>query len=417
MSGKNLVLKILEEKVGKAVVPGETVLANIDTIMVQDGTGPLVWGNLEDLGADELECKGVQFLDHGAPSQEKSISNYHMDLRKKAKENGVYLADVHEGMCHQRMAESFASPGYLVIGGDSHTCMLGALGAFGTGVGSTDLAAAWALGKTWLRVPETIKIEVSGNLQRGVYPKDLILHIMGLLGAAGATYKAIEFSGPMIREMETSGRLTLCNMVVEAGAKTGIIESDSETKRYLKEHGREGDYKKVSPDQDAVYESVLNLDCSDLQPQIASPHQVDNVVQIDEVTGTHVDQVIIGSCTNGRYEDLKIASEILKGEKVNRNTRLFVIPATQTVYLKALEGGVLEDLVESGAVILNPGCGPCAGYHMGVLGKGEVCISTTNRNFQGRMGDPRSFIYLGSPATAAASAIHGVITDPREILS
>lgn len=283
-------------------------------------------------------------------------------------------------------------------------------------MGSTDVAIAVALGKTWLRVPETIQINVKGELQRGVYPKDLILHIIGLIGADGATYKALEFGGNTIYKMSLSGRLTLCNMAVEAGAKTGLIASDEVTKSFLEAQGRGGKFREIRSDQDAVYEKIMDIQASEIQPTISLPHAVDNTATVDKVKGTKIDQVFIGTCTNGRIEDLQIAAEILQNKHRHRDTRLIISPASKDIYLKAMNEGVLEIFVRAGAIILPPSCGPCAGVHEGILGNGEKCLSTQNRNFLGRMGNTNGFIYLASPATAAATAVKGEITDPREVM-
>jgi 3-isopropylmalate/(R)-2-methylmalate dehydratase large subunit len=287
------------------------------------------------------------------------------------------------------------------------------LGAFATGMGSTDVAVGIALGKTWLRVPETFKIEVNGKLQPGIYPKDIILYLIGKIGADGATYKALEFCGDTIEKMPISDRLTLSNMAVEAGAKAGLIASDETTKKFLQMRGRGGKFKKIAPDKDAQYERVIEIDASKLVPMVAFPHTVDNVKPVHEAKGVKVDQVFVGSCTNGRLEDLKIASQIIKGKKKHPRVRMIIVPASKGVFLDALRAGYIKTLVEFGAAIMAPGCGPCVGVHEGILGDGEACIATMNRNFKGRMGNPEGFIYLASPATAAAAAIAGEIVDPR----
>jgi 3-isopropylmalate/(R)-2-methylmalate dehydratase large subunit len=284
-------------------------------------------------------------------------------------------------------------------------------------MGSTDVAVGIALGKTWLRVPETFKVEVNGRLQSGVYPKDIILHLIGTIGADGATYKALEFCGETIDKMSMSGRLTLSNMAVEAGAKAGLIASDETTKQFLKKQGRASKFRKIAPDKDAVYERVIQMDASELVPVVAFPHTVDNVKTIDEAKGIKINQVFVGTCTNGRLEDLKVATEIIRGKNKHPRVRMIIVPASKAVFLDALRAGYIKILVEFGAAIMAPGCGPCVGVHEGILGDGESCISTMNRNFKGRMGNPEGFIYLASPATAAAAAIAGEIVDPREFMT
>ena len=320
------------------------------------------------------------------------------------------------GVCHQRVAESFAKPGDLVIGADSHTCMAGALGAFATGMGSTDVAVGMASGKTWLRVPETFRIVVSGAFADGVEAKDLMLTLIGSLGADGATYKALEFGGPGIDALPMPGRFTLSNMAVEAGAKCGLMPSDQATRAYLAAQGREEDWRPLAADAGAACERVVELDAAAIVPTVARPHTVDNTAAAAELAGTRVDQVLIGTCTNGRLEDLRSAARILRGRRRAPGTRLIVTPASQATARAAAAEGLLDVFWDAGAVVTNPGCGACVGIHEGILADGEVCLSTANRNFHGRMGNPEAFIYLGSPATAAATAVAGEITDPRELL-
>ncbi|NWG29834.1 MAG: 3-isopropylmalate dehydratase large subunit, partial [Ignavibacteriaceae bacterium] len=320
------------------------------------------------------------------------------------------------GICHQVLPENgYVLPGMVVVGTDSHTTTHGALGAFSFGIGATEMASVWTLGTVLnVEVPATIKVEVHGDLQPNVSAKDLVLHLIGRLTAQGATFKVIEFHGDTIRRMPTSGRLVLCNMTVEAGATSGIVPPDGETDRYLRETaGVTGEYFPCLPDTDAGYDRVLEIDVSTLAPQIARPHAVDNVVSVESAEGVAVNQIVIGSCTNGRLDDLAAAARILRGRKVARGLRLLVFPASWRIYKESLEAGHLSALVEAGAVIMNPGCGCCLGVHQGALADGDVALSTTNRNFPGRMGNPRSEVYLCSPEVAAASAITGVITDPR----
>jgi len=350
------------------------------------------------------------------PSPTKELSNDHIFLRRFAQEQGAILSDIGQGVCHQIVAESWASPGDIIVGSDSHTVTAGALGSFATGMGSTDIAVAMALGKTWFRVPETIKVIVNGRLPRGAYAKDLILHLIGQIGADGASYKALEFSGEIIATLPMSGRLTMANMVVEAGAKVGLFPSDSVTQGYLKDQGRGERYIALSPDPDANYESTIEIDAAQLEPTVAKPHTVDNTALARELKGVPIDQVFIGTCTNGRLDDIRTAASLLQGKKRHPHTRLIVVPASQKVMLAAIAEGYITTLIESGATIAPPGCAACLGAHQGVLGDGENCLSTANRNFKGRMGNPEAFVYLASPATAAATAIRGEITDPREFL-
>jgi len=415
---KTIVEKILSEHSGLDAHAGDIVVADIDAALVQDGTGPLAVQQLQKLGMEKAANpeRTVLFIDHAAPSPRKELSNAHKILRDFAAKTGAILSEVDEGVCHQRMVEDFMNPGEVLIGADSHTCTAGALGAFATGMGSTDVAIGIASGKTWLRVPETIKVYVTGEFKNGVYPKDLMLHFIGMIGADGATYQALEFCGPTIDAMDISGRFTLANMAVEAGAKAGLFDSDETTRTYLEERGRGDKWRPISADPGATYERVVEIDVSDLEPTISCPHTVDNTREIAEVVGTKVDQVFIGTCTNGRIEDLRIAAKILAGKSRNPNTRLLVCPASKQVYLQAIEEGILAKLAAAGAAIVNPGCGACVGVHAGILGDGEVCLATQNRNFQGRMGNPEAFIYLSSPAVAAATALEGVVADPRKYL-
>lgn len=416
--GQTIAEKIISKHVGRNVQVGELVIAKVDVAAVQDGTGPLMVNEFKKLGKDKLANpeRSILFIDHAAPSPRKELSNTHTVLREFAKEYGAVLSEVGEGVCHQRLVETYVNPGEILVGADSHTCTSGALGAFATGMGSTDIAVAMALGKTWLKVPATFKVEVEGDFQKGVYAKDLILHLIGTIGADGATYKALEFSGSTIRNMSMSDRFTIANMAVEAGAKAGLFETDEKTLAYLKEKGREDKFVEIKADKDAVYERIIKINASELKPTISCPHTVDNTKTVDELKNVKVNQIFIGTCTNGRIEDLRVAAEILKGKKVNPDVRLLVAPASRTVFMQALKEGLIETFVESGASIVTSGCGPCVGVHAGILGDGEVCLATQNRNFQGRMGNTKGFIYLSSPAVAAYSAIKGYIADVREVL-
>jgi 3-isopropylmalate/(R)-2-methylmalate dehydratase large subunit len=416
----NIIEKILANASGKQEVsPEEIVEANIDVAMTHDLTGPLAIKSFREIGTKKVwnNQKVVVILDHLVPASSIISANLHKIVRNFVEEQNIKnFYDVGRGgVCHQVMPEQgHVRPGEVIVGSDSHTCTYGAFGAFATGIGSTELAAVFATGKLWFRVPEVIKIDVTGKFQKLVTAKDLTLNIVGKIGADGAIYKGLEFGGSTIRDMMVDGRMVLCNMTVEMGAKAGIIEPDQKTLNYVNAR-TDKLFKPVKSDPDATYEKVVDVDVSDLEPQIAVPHSVDNVKPVSEVEDTEVDQAFIGSCTNGRLEDLRSAAQILKGKKIVRSVRLVVIPASQEIYLNALNEGLIKTFMESGATIGNPNCGPCLGGHMGILAEGEACISTSNRNFIGRMGSTKSFVYLASPATVAASALTGKITDPRKI--
>ncbi len=416
--GKTLAEGILSEKAGIDLHAGDIAVAPIGLVFAQDGTAPLAIRQFQSCGFDRLAdpSRAIFFLDHNAPTPTRELSNDHRLIRDFARRTGAHLSDVGEGICHQVIAESFAGPGDIVIGADSHTVSAGALGAFATGMGSTDVAIALALGKTWFRVPASIKVAVSGRLREGVSAKDLVLHLIGSIGSDGATYMSLEFWGDGVDAMSISERLTIANMVVEAGAKVGLFPADDTTRRYLEKHGRGAQFRTLGADADASYDRLIEIDASHIEPMVAKPHAVDNCVPVAEARGTKVHQVFIGTCTNGRLDDLEVAAGILKGRKCHPETRLLVTPASREVLLDALKAGHIQTLIEAGAVILPPGCAGCVGVHQGILGDGEVCLSTANRNFRGRMGNPNSFIYLGSPETAAAAALRGEIADPREAM-
>ncbi len=415
--GQTLSEKIISAHCGRVVKSGELVIAEVDAALVQDGTGPLSVSELERAGFVQAAHpdRTVIFLDHASPSPRKELSNAHNILRDFSAKTGVIVSEIGDGVCHQRMIEDYIRPGDLLVGADSHTVTSGALGAFATGMGSTDVAFAIALGKVWLRVPESFGIELTGSFPAGVYAKDLMLSIIGRIGADGATYKVLDFVGPAAGELTMSERFTLSNMSVEAGAKAGIFAADEKTKAYLKEVGRPGDFSEIAPDPDAVYEKSFAFDLGKIEPTVSFPHTVDNTRPVGEAEGIKINQAFIGTCTNGRLDDLRIAAEMVKGKKVARGVRFLVCPASRKVYLAALREGLLETFVTAGGTVLPPGCGPCVGIHQGVLADGEVCIATQNRNFHGRMGNPEGFIYLASPATVAASALTGEITDPRRV--
>jgi 3-isopropylmalate/(R)-2-methylmalate dehydratase large subunit len=414
--GKTLAEKILSSHSGREVSAGEITISKVDLCLLQDGTGPLTIRQVEKLGVTKLANpqRTVFFLDHAAPSARKELSNDHMFIREFAKRMGAHLVDVGRGICHVVINEKFVNPGEVLIGADSHTCTGGALCCFATGMGSTDVGIGMAFGKTWFRVPETYKIYVTGEFPLGVFPKDLILHLIGLIGADGATYKALEFCGPTIEKMDMSGRFTLSNMAVEAGAKVGLIASDEITHEYLERMGRGNKYKPLTADPDAEYERVIEINVSKLSPTVSYPHTVDNTHPIEEAAGIKINQVFLGTCTNSRVEDWEIVAKMIKGKKKSPDIRFIAVPGSEDVLKDVLAKGYYQTLVEFGAIMVPPGCGPCVGIHQGVPGDGEICLTTQNRNFQGRMGNPESSIYLASPATVAATAIEGVIADPRK---
>jgi 3-isopropylmalate/(R)-2-methylmalate dehydratase large subunit len=422
-----IVQKVLARAAGQPVVAvGDVVEPRVDLAMshenaalvinqfheIHKGTGiePRVWD------PDRIAI----IFDHRVPAESSKTATNQKRIREFVGKQGIGkfhdLRADQGGICHQILPESgYVTPGMVVVGTDSHTTSHGALGAFSFGIGATEMAAVWALGVVFnVEVPATLKVVVSGTLPPNVLPKDIILHLIGRISAEGANFKVIEFHGDTIRDMDTSGRLTICNMAVEAGATSGIVPADQETVRYLREvAGVTGDIALVTPDPDAPYSSVFYIDAAALAPQIACPHTVDNVHPVTEVAGRRVDQIVIGSCTNGRLDDLEVAARIVKGHKLASHVRMLVFPASWRIYKDAMRLGYLSELIEAGAIVMNPGCGCCLGVHQGALGDGEVALSTTNRNFKGRMGNPTSDVYLCSPAVAAASAITGVITDPR----
>ena len=412
--GLTLVEKILSNHVGRDVHAGELVISKVDVCAVQDGTGPLTVQEFKKIGKSKLNNpeRTILFIDHASPSPRKELSNTHVVLRDFAKEYGAVLSDTGAGVCHQRLIESYVNPGEVLVGADSHTCTSGALGAFATGMGSTDVAVAMALGKTWLKVPATFKIVVNGKFNQGICSKDLMLHLIGMIGADGATYKALEFTGDTIDNMEMSERFTLANMAVEAGAKCGLFVADEKTKAYLEEKGRAENFLQILPDKDAVYERVIHIKAEDVKYTVSCPHTVDNTKTVEELEKEHikVNQVYVGTCTNGRIEDLRVVANILKGKKVHSDVRMLICPASPTVYKQALKEGLLETFIDANASILPPGCGPCVGVHAGILGDGEVCLATQNRNFQGRMGNTNGEIYLASPYVAAYTSINGYIS-------
>jgi 3-isopropylmalate/(R)-2-methylmalate dehydratase large subunit len=409
--------KILAKASGnKESEAGEIIMANIDVAMTHDLTGPLSVESFEKIGLKEVwdPEKIVIVFDHQVPADSIDAAKNHMIMRKFVKEQGIHnFYDVREGVCHQVLPEKgHVVPGEVIVGTDSHTCTHGALGAFATGIGSTDMAMVFATGKLWFKVPETIKFEITGKLQENVFAKDVVLDIIGKIGADGATYKACEFGGETSRNMTISDRMVLCNMAIEMGGKSGLVEPDQKTINYLKGRSTKP-YEIMKTDSDALSLETMYVNVNELEPQIACPHNVDNVKPVSEIEGTHIDQVFLGSCTNGRLSDLRTAAKIMKGKEVSKNIRMLVIPASREVYSKAMDEGLLRTFVDSGALVCNPCCGPCLGGHIGLVGPGEVSLSTSNRNFKGRQGSPDAEVYLSSAAVAAASAITGKITDPR----
>ena len=417
----NISEKILAKASGRTSVhQGEIVDAKVDTVMAHDLTGPLAIEAFKKIGVSKVwdNKKVVIILDHQIPAESVKMAELHKMLRKFAAEQAIRIYDVGEGgICHQVMPEKgYVTPGSLIVGADSHTCTYGAFGSFSTGIGSTEAAAVFATGKLWLKVPQAIKFNVQGKFPKYVTPKDLVLFIIGKVGVDGAIYKSVEFTGETMRDMSIAGRMTVCNMAVEMGAKNGIVEPDETTRKFLESRVQNLlPFEQWRSDADAKYEKTINIDVSDMEPQVACPSSVDNVKPISKVGDVAVNQAFIGSCTNGRIEDLRIGAQILKGKKVKTGVRALVIPASQEVYAQALKEGLVEIFTEAGALMCGATCGPCLGGHIGLLASGETCISTSNRNFIGRMGSPQANVYLASPAVVAASALTGKLTDPRKL--
>jgi 3-isopropylmalate/(R)-2-methylmalate dehydratase large subunit len=426
--GMTMVEKILARATGqKKVAAGQVVEPKVSLAMSHENAALVINQFLEIYKDTGLKPKVWDpdkiaiILDHRVPAESSKTATNQKKIREfvaaqKIKKFHDIRGD-EGGICHQILPESgYVLPGTVVVGTDSHTTSHGALGAFSFGIGATEMASVWALGRAVnVEVPETIKVVATGRFGRYVLPKDFILYLIGKISAEGANFKVLEFHGPAVEKMSTSGRLTICNMSVEAGATSGIVPPDGETLRYLKEEaGVKGKVEVFGPDPDAEYDQIVEIDVSELEPQVACPHMVDNVKPVGRVGKVKVDQIVIGSCTNGRLDDLAVAAKILKGKKIARGVRMLVFPASFRIYQQALKLGYLADLVKAGAVVMNPGCGCCLGVHQGALGDGEVALSTTNRNFKGRMGNPRAEVYLCSPAVAAASALTGYITDPRK---
>jgi 3-isopropylmalate/(R)-2-methylmalate dehydratase large subunit len=413
--GKTIAEKIFSQHSGEDARAGDLVIAHLDFIMGQDGTAPLAINSFHEMRGEKVfdPSKVAFVIDHSAPSPNEGVSSLHKLMREFTSKQGILLYDIGHGVCHQLMLEQgHVVPGDLVIGADSHTCTYGALNAFSTGVGSTDLAAGIISGKLWFKVPETIKFLCEGILPPGVFSKDLILYLIGDIGADGATYLAAEYCGETISALDVEERFTIANMAIEMGAKAGLMEFDEKVKKWVAGRSKKPP-RPVFADPDAKYLEIRKYDLSHLEPQIACPHTVDNVSPVGQVEGLPVQQAFIGTCTNGRINDLRIAARILTGKKVSPGVRLIVAPSSRQVFLDAMNEGIIQVLVEAGAAIVTPGCGPCVGTHNGVPSDGEVVLSTANRNFKGRMGNSRASIYLASPATVAASAVTGRVTDPR----
>lgn len=412
--------KILAKAANQETVSaGDFVKANVNVALNHDVTSVLAFEAMYKMGSKKVwdPDKVVMVLDHVAPPSSVNSARVHNVIRKFVQEQKMKnFFDVNSGVCHQVLPEhGLVKPGMLVIGADSHTCTHGAFGAFATGVGSTDMGAVLARGKTWLKVPETIKVNVNGELGKHVYPKDVILRITKEIGVSGATYMALEYHGKVVEEMSIAGRMTLCNMSIEMGGKTGICEADNRTVEWLAKRTT-GPYELVKADEAVEYKQTLELDMANIEPQVSCPHNVDNVKNVSELDAIRINQAFIGSCTNGRLEDLKQAHAILKGEEIHSGVRLLVAPASRAVYQQALKERIIEDLIDSGATISNPSCAACFGGHIGLLGPNERGISTSNRNFKGRQGSPEAEVYLSSAVVAAASALTGYITHPEEVL-
>lgn len=425
MTGKTFAEKRLSENAGTDVRAGDYVEAAVDVAMAHDVTGPLAFQTFEDVTGGDGDLfapdRTVFTIDHHAPADGVEAANNHNAVRSFAAAHGAHQYDVGDGICHQVLVEeNHVAPGDLVVGADSHTTTFGGVGAFGTGVGSTDLGTALATGDLWFRVPETKRFDVEGTLPEGVYAKDLILRFIGDVGFDGCTYMAAEYSGSTIEQLPVHERLVLANMAIEMGGKAGIVEPDDRTVAYLEARADEplavdADDPALHADPDAEYEAVHTYRAGDLSPQVSVPSNPANAVDVDEVAGTAIDQLFVGTCTNGRYEDIRLVADILAGEALAPGVRMVVVPASGSVYRRMVTTGVMETLVDAGAIVQSAGCGPCAGYHQGVLGDGDVCLATANRNFPGREGSMESEVYLASPATVGASALYGEITPPRRV--
>jgi len=418
--GKTIAEKILSAHAGTDLKAGDIAICDVDFCFGQDGTSSLIIDSFEKAKSKKVFDPGkfCMVIDHSAPSPNTGVSEIHKKMRSFARKTGVTVYDIGFGVCHVVIPEmGHVKPGSLILGADSHTCTYGALNALSTGAGSTDLAITLIGGKNWFKVPESVKLEIGGTLQRGVYSKDIILHIIGDLGANGCTYESVEFYGDTVRRLSLDARFTITNMAVEMGAKCGIMESDEKVESFLKKTLKvRTKITPVAADRDAHYVKKRSYNVSKLEPTVARPHTVDNVSRIVDVGDIKIDEAFIGTCTNGRLEDLEVAASILKNHKVHKNVRCIVAPASAGIFKDAADLGYIKTFIETGCIVVSPGCGPCVGTHEGVLADGEVAISSANRNFKGRMGNPKAYIYLASPATAASSAIEGRIADPRNYL-
>ncbi len=412
--------KLLQARTDEAITAaGQIVQCRVDLVLANDITAPLAIKSFRDMGADQVfdRDKVALVCDHFTPNKDIASAEQVKVVRDFAREKGVthYYEGGDVGVEHALLPElGLVGPGDVVVGADSHTCTYGGLGAFATGMGSTDIAGAMALGETWFKVPPTIRVEISGTPGEFIGGKDYILRLIGELGVAGARYKALEFGGSVVEALSVEGRMTMANMAIEAGGKVGLFEADARTLEYARAAGRTGDVP-IAPDQGAEYERVVALDVTGMEPQVACPHLPENVRPVSELNDVRIDQAVIGSCTNGRMEDLRAAAAVLKGRKAAKGVRLIVLPATPRIWKQAMTEGLFEVFMDAGAVVGPPTCGPCLGGHMGILAGGERAIATTNRNFKGRMGSLESEVYLASPAVAAASAITGVITHPKDL--
>lgn len=418
MSGQTLVEKILSAKLGRRLRAGEVVVTPVDRVLLQDASAARVFDRLEQLARKTLDLAHhtVLYVDHGVPAPTAEVAAHHRMLRATCATLGITFESGGAGISHQVLAERHARPGDVIVGADSHTCTAGGMGALGLGMGSSDVAVAIALGETWVRVPDAVSIEMTGTLRPGVATKDVMLRLIGHIGGFGADYASLEFRGAGVDSLGPDDRFVLANLAAETGAKCGLLPIDAVTRKFLEAQGRDHVVEDLAADDDAEYERHLKVDLSAQEPMIARSGDHDATTEVDDLAGTRVDQVVIGSCTNGRESDFEAAAAILDGRRVAADVNLLIAPASRRVLDRIQRSGALGTLVDAGGIVLPPGCGPCVGIHQGVLGPGQVCLATQARNFAGRMGDPTSEVLLASPATAAATAVRGVVTDPREFV-